>query len=159
MPNSPSSSPGSAPCRLEWRPSAWLQAVLAGLTVLSPVAVLLCDAPPALAWPGALLALGIGLRQCLLERGRHRRQLVLIPAQPGTGLAAAGSAGSLDEVPLRSWAVSWRGPLALLDLVDVEGRSSRLVWWPDTLDEPARRELRLAAGNPGASRRPRAMAP
>ena len=40
MPNSPTSSPGSAPCRLEWRPSRWLLALLALISGLAPAAVL-----------------------------------------------------------------------------------------------------------------------
>ena len=45
MPNCRSSSPGSAPCRLEWRPSRWLLSALTLLSTLAPLAVLGSDLP------------------------------------------------------------------------------------------------------------------
>src|SRR5690606_37258448 len=44
---------------------------------------------------------------------------------------------ALDWPPPEGTAVQWRGPLLF-----VRGPGLRLAWWPDTLDEGTRRELR-----------------
>jgi len=158
MPSSPASSPGSAPCRLEWRPSRWLQAALAALGGLAGASLLLCELPLPAAWPLALLAWVHGLRLAWREGRRRRRELVLAPAAAWQG-PGGGPAGYLDGQPLQAWEVAWRGPLAFLSLLDMQGRRIRLAWWPDTLAARARRELRLAAASAGASRRRQAVAP
>jgi toxin CptA len=151
MPNSPSSSPASAPCRLEWRPSRWLQAALLILSLLAPLAVLGTELPRPLAWPLALAAAIYGLRSAWKEAGRAPRQLVLA--------ATAGGGDTLDGRPLHDCRIAWRGPLAFVQAIDRDGRRARLVWWPDTLPSPLRRELRLAAAARQASRRDQPMAP
>ncbi|WP_372013243.1 hypothetical protein [Pseudoxanthomonas sp. 10H] len=154
MPNSPHSSPASAPCRLEWRPSRWLMAALLALALLAPLSILGSDLGPAAAWPLALGAGGYGLWLARREAGRQRRQLVLAPAR-----MAPGMPDMLDGRPLHACRIRWRGPLAFVHVTDRQGRSERLVWWPDTLPPPRRRELRLAAAARTASRRDRPMAP
>ncbi len=159
MPNCRSSSPGSAPCRLElqWRPSRWLLAALLILSVLAPLSVLGSELPRALAWPLAVAAAAWGLVACRREAGRAPRRLVLAPAS-GSGGGAAGQ-DSLDGRPLARCELAWRGPLAFVHLVYRDGRHQRLVWWPDTLPAQRRRELRLAVAARHASRRDRPMAP
>ncbi len=134
MSKSRRSSNVSAPCRFEWRPSHWLTTSLVALALLAPFSLLVSDVPPALAWPLVVLVLGEGVR---LLRGHLRapaRQLC-IPA----GRAAASCDGlRIDGLRLR-----WRGPLAFLDWRQ-DGRQHRLVLWPDVLDAPGRRELKLA---------------
>ncbi len=150
MPSFPRSSPASAPCRLEWRPSRWLLSALAMLTLLAPLAVLGSDLPRHLAWP---LAIGAGLAgawRTWREAGRAPRELVL---------AAGSGSDVLDGQPLEALHVAWRGPLAFVQAVDALGRRQHLVWWPDTLPGPRRRELRLALALRAASRPRRAMAP
>ncbi|WP_374011755.1 hypothetical protein [Pseudoxanthomonas koreensis] len=150
MPTSPRSSHGSAPCRLEWRPSRWLLAALLTLSLLAPLAVLGSGLPRLLAWPLALAAaIGGGVR-AWREAGRAPRQLVL-----GTG----SGPDVLDGQPLQACELAWRGPLAFIHALDAHGRSHRLVWWPDTLPPPRRRELRLVAALRAASRPTRSMAP
>lgn len=151
MPSCPPSSPASAPCRLEWRPSRWLLAALLILSVLAPLAVLGSELPRVLAWPLALVAAAQGLRLAWREAGRAPHWLVL--GDP------AAAADTLDGRPLAHCGIAWRGPLAFVHTVDRDGRHRRLVWWPDTLPAPRRRELRLAAAARSASRRDRPMAP
>ncbi|WP_369939049.1 hypothetical protein [Xanthomonas medicagonis] len=147
----PISSPPSAPCRLEWRPSRWLLAALALLSLLAPLSVLGSDMPRPWAWPVAALA---ALYAALLLRREARRapRVLLLPPQ---GAVAA----SLDGQPLQDLQVHWRGPLAFVRWRDAQGRTARLAWWPDTLPPPARRELRLAAQARAASSAPPQMAP
>ena len=60
MRNSPRWSNGSVNCRLEWRPSRLLQAVLILLGVLGAVSVLASEMPRSWAWPIAVAALAWG---------------------------------------------------------------------------------------------------
>jgi toxin CptA len=53
----------------------------------------------------------------------------------------------------------WHGPLAFLSWQAQDGARFRLAFWPDTLDAPARRELRLAAPPSGAAQAAPSMAP
>ncbi|MCR6686784.1 hypothetical protein [Pseudoxanthomonas sp.] len=171
MPNCPPSSTGSAPCRLEWRPSRWLLSALTLLSALAPLAVLGSDMPRLWAWPLALAVCATGLWQVRQEAGRPPSRLVLVHAggcgdaaakQPGECRppAAADAGGdTLDGRPFRLQRIAWRGPLAFVYGLDAEGRRRCLAWWPDTLPPPARRELRLAAAARAASRRRRPMAP
>lgn len=151
MRSSPISSPESAPCRLEWRPSRWLLAALGLLVVLAPLSLIGSGMPRALAWPLAVAVFAAGLWQLRREAGRAPRQLVLATARAG--------ADSLDGDPLRACDVTWRGALAFVHALHRDGRSVRLAWWPDTLPAPLRRELRLAVAARAASRRDRPMAP
>ncbi|PPU94563.1 hypothetical protein [Xanthomonas albilineans] len=146
----PISSPPSAPCRLEWRPSRWLLAALSLLGVLAPLSILGSDLPRGVAWSAALLALFYALVLLRREAGRLPR-IVLIPAGAGTA--------TVDGTPVTALQVHWRGPLAFLRWRDAQGRLRHLAWWPDTLPAPARRELRLAAQAHAASSAPPQMAP
>ncbi|MCD7097258.1 hypothetical protein [Stenotrophomonas sp. MMGLT7] len=150
MRNCRNSSPTSAPCRLEWRPSRWLLAALSAMTLLAPVSLWLSAlprpaacllAPPALAW-GAWL---------LLRESRRPRCELVIPA--GAQPASVAGSGVADLQ------VRWRGPVAFVGWRRADGRRGRLVFWPDTLPSPARRELRLAVAARRASSRAPAVAP
>lgn len=154
MRNCPPSSPASAPCRLEWRPSRWLRAALLVLALLAPLSVLGSDLPGMIAWPLAVAAGAWGLWSARREAGRAPRQLVL-----ATAAATQVPLDTLDGRPVHACRIAWRGPLAFIHLVDRDGRSERLAWWPDTLPPTLRRELRLAAAARAASRRDRPMAP
>lgn len=151
MPSCRPSSPASAPCRLEWRPSRWLLAALLIMSVLAPLSVLGSDLPRALAWPLAAATAAWGLHLTRREAGRAPCRLVLA--------AAAGGGDTLDGRPLARCEVAWRGPLAFVHAVHVDGRRQRLVWWPDTLPVAQRRELRLAAVARSTSRHDRPVAP
>ncbi|MBN6148891.1 hypothetical protein JR065_00940 [Xanthomonas sp. AmX2] len=145
----PNSSPPSAPCRLEWRPSRWLLAALGLLTLLAPVSLLLSDLAPLLAWPAALGAMLYGAALLRREARRPSRALTI---------PAAGAA-TVDGQAVEELQVDWRGPLAFVRWRDRHGRVRRLAWWPDTLPAAARRELRLAAHARAASSAPPQMAP
>src|SRR5690606_27676318 len=127
MPTSPRSSHGSAPCRLEWRPSRWLLAALLTLSLLAPLAVLGSGLPRLLAWPLALApARGGGARA-----GPAPRRA---PRQPGLGPAGrrdvpAGQPREGSELP-------WRGPWTFTHPRAAHGRSQRVLWWPETLASP-----------------------
>ena len=149
MQNWPRSSPASAPFRLEWRPSRWPVLALLILAPLGASCVLLSGVPAPLAWPLAVLA-------PVWTAWRARR----LWRQPARDLVlAADGEAFLDGSRVRLVGVAWRGPLAVVHLVDGQDASRRLDWWPDTLPPAARRELRLAAQRGCVSRLTRAMAP
>ncbi len=150
MPNSQRSSPISAPCRLEWRPSRWLGAILLSLSVLAPLAVLASGLPRALAWP---LALGACLAGAWRWWRETRRLPALLVVPPGETPA------SFDGIALSGLEFHWRGRLLFVAMRTLDGRRQRRVWWPDTLPAAARRELRLAVQARQASRPSPPMAP
>ncbi|UNK49639.1 hypothetical protein MNR01_00915 [Lysobacter sp. S4-A87] len=149
MPTSQRSSRASAPCLLEWRPSRLLAAALALLGVLAALALIGSELPPPLSLPLALLAAGEGLRLARRERLRPTRLVVI----GGDGTA------KVDGQAITALCVEWRGPLAFMRFRDVDGRSHRLAWWPDTLPAARRRELRLAAPVKAAAQKASSMAP
>lgn len=143
-------SSGSVSCRLEWRPSRWLQGALVVIGASAAWSVLLSEMP---VWAAAPLAAGALFRTFLLirrERRKPARELVF----PGDGEPVR-----VDGVPIQGVQVRWRGPLAFVSWTAPGGGRRRLSWWPDTLPRERRRELRLAAGHEDASRRRPGMAP
>jgi toxin CptA len=137
-------------CRLEWRPSRWLQAVLAALAGLAAFALLASEAPRPLAWPAALAALVHGAVLVRRERARPSFELVL---RGGDGPVL------VDGAPVADFRLQWRGPLAFAAWKQGDGRRRHATWWPDTLPPARRRELRLAAPPVPAARRHASMAP
>lgn len=148
-PNSTPSSGGSAPCRIDWRPSRWLQAALLALAVLAPLAVLASELARPAAWLLAAAALVHGLH--LAWREWRRPAASVLFTVDGRVLVGEREA---DDVRLH-----WRGPLAFMSWRDPAGRRMRLVWWPDTLPSQWRRELRLAADRSCTARRRPSVAP
>lgn len=147
MPRSHNSCSASTPCRVDWRPSPLALACLLLLALGAAVALLMSDFPRIVAWPLAIAALARG---AWLAR-REQRKLPAQLAWPGNGPAL------LDGQPLQQPSLHLRGPCVFLHWR--EGRRLRaLVWWPDTLDQAQRRELRLAAGGADTSRLPPSMA-
>ncbi|MFC5595195.1 hypothetical protein [Lysobacter niastensis] len=140
-------SNASATCRLEWRPSLLLVAMLACLGVLAAVSVTLSGVPLAGSLPTAFLAVVEGVR---LGRRELRR--------PARSLVIAGTTATLDGLPIKDVLVRWRGPMVFMRFRDAQGRWQRLVWWPDTLDARGRRELRLAIPVQGGAQLPSSMA-
>lgn len=150
MSRSHSSWKGSASCRLEWRPSRLVGAMVCMFGLLGAVSLIGSALP---AWAGAggsLLVLGYAGWCARRYLGQPIRQLVI----PGGALAPM-----LDGVALSRFSLQWRGPLAFAAWRDVQGGHGHLVWWPDTLDVRQRRELRLAADQVGVSAVVAAMAP
>ncbi len=143
MPNSPRSSNGSAPCRLEWRPSRWPVLALLVLAPSAAACALLSGVPPLAGAVLAVAALAWGGWQARAYRRLPVRQLVL----EATGGAV------LDGTRMSEWRLAWHGPLAVMRLRDGPGDCMHLAWWPDTLPAPARRELRLAARRVHAAQR------
>lgn len=151
MRNSPHWSKGSAGCRLEWRPSRLLRALLILLGVLAAISVLASEMPRPFAWPLAVTALGYAAWRARREGHSPRR---------GFRFPGNGSAPTVDGVPMHDAHLHWRGPLAFLRWRNRPGgRWRHAAWWPDTLPAPARRELRLAVGGGDAGRRGEVRAP
>jgi toxin CptA len=151
MRNSPRWSNGSVNCRLEWRPSRLLQALLILLGVLGAVSVLASEMPRPFAWPIAIGALAYGGWRARREGQKARLAFWF----PGNERAPTVDGTAMHEVRLH-----WRGPLAFLRWREREvGRWRYVAWWPDTLPALQRRELRLAAGEGGAGRHRRDRAP
>jgi toxin CptA len=126
---------------------------MGALLALGPIAafaLLASDLPRVAAWPLAGAVLAFAGWRAWREANLPRRLLVL----PGNG-----SRATLDGQPILQAQVQWRGPLAFLRWRDRQGRSQRLSWWPDTLPQASRRELRLAASSLEAARNHRRMAP
>lgn len=132
---------GYVPCRIEWRPSRWLLAALFFLAIAAPFATLASGLPRAVAWPLAAAAAAHGLVAFVRERRRGPRRL----------LFTAEGRLMVDGTEAMHVQVHWRGPLAFLSWRDATGRRHRLAWWPDTLPQQRRRELRLAAGRLSAA--------
>lgn len=150
MSRSHSSWKGSASCRLEWRPSRLVGAMVYALGLLGVVSLLGSALP---AWPGAagaMLVFGYASWRARRYLRRPARMLVI----PGGTLAPM-----LDGVALSRFSLHWRGPLAFAAWCDVQGGRGHLAWWFDTLDARQRRELRLAADQVGVSAVVAAMAP
>jgi len=150
MPRSHRLSSGSVSCRLEWRPSRWLQGTLAALGLLATWSVLLSEMPRWAAWPLVIGVLAYTLRSIRHERRKPVRHLVF-PGNDGPV--------QIDGQTAEGATVQWRGPLAFVTWRERGGSPQRLAWWPDTLPPERRRELRLAAGIEDASRRRPGMAP
>ena len=110
-------------------------AMLWSLAVFAPASLLASDLPRGWAWPLALMLVAWAAFNASRYRLQPTRKL-LVPA--GRGQARCDGMGMLG---LR---VAWRGPLAFLRWRDADGRVQRASFWPDTLDAPSRRELRLA---------------
>lgn len=135
-------------CRLQWRPSRGLAAALVALGLLAGFSALMSELPAALAVPMAIAAMGWALACAVRELRRPPRALLI-----GAGRA------SLDGEPIAGLRLHWRGRLARLDYRAADGRRRRLLWWPDTLDAAARRELRLAVAVSAPARDAASVAP
>ena len=150
MPNPPSSSPGSAPCRLEWRPSRRLLLAYATLIPLACAGAWLSALPAALAGPLCLALVLAGARRWRwLALRPPRRLLIRLPGRPSC----------VDGLPVADLRVTWHGPLARVSWRRGPGWRQALLFWPDTLPPPRRRELRLAACRRAVSPLPPGMAP
>ena len=122
------------PLRLAWRPSILLQSALALIGICACIALWLSELPTVAALVTMPLVLLATVLRICRERGAAHRDFVV---------DAAGIA-HVDGVRLDAPRLHWRGPIAVLCWREGR-RTRRLVWWPDTLPPPARRELRLAA--------------
>ncbi|MCD9126831.1 hypothetical protein [Luteimonas fraxinea] len=136
------------PLRLAWRPSILLQIALAAIGFCACIALWLSELPMIATVCAMPLVVAATLHRIALERRAPVRALVI---------DAAGAA-HLDGVVLDTPQLEWRGPLAILCWRDGR-RVRRLLWWPDTLPPPARRELRLAASALVTRPTPDSMAP
>ena len=143
-------SSGSPACRLEWRPSRWLLASIALITLLAVLSLHASDMPGWLAWLLSGPVLFLGFRT--LTKEWHRPPVLLVFRGRDLPVLVDGQAA-------RDLVVQWRGPLAFVRWRDADSLTRRLSWWPDTLPPARRRELRLAADLLGASRPDPGMAP
>ncbi|WP_183425395.1 hypothetical protein [Luteimonas sp. RC10] len=142
------SRPTSEPARLHWRPSRLLIAALGLITLAACGALLLSELPGLLAWLGIPCVLASGLHT-ILRAARQPPHRVVVQA---TGQVLLD--GRLLEAPC----LHWRGPIVRLSWREGR-RTHRLLWWPDTLPAPQRRELRLAAAMRPLPRAPESVAP
>jgi len=135
MSNLSSSSPASAVCRIEWRPSALGQTVLLLLTLLSVGSVLVAELPLLLRAALAPLVLLGGV----VEVRRYRRAMPCLLEIP-----AGAAAIRCDGVPVRSGRLLLRGGLTFSVWVLGDGQVRRYLFWPDVLPASGQRELKLA---------------
>ena len=149
MPTSNASYSASAIFQRDWRPSPGFGVALRLIGLLAAVSVLSSDAPSAVAWPVAALAIAYGEWSARRYRAQASRRLHW----------SAGRRPEVDGVTLEDVRLHWRGPVVFLRGRDGRWRVRHLVWWPDTLPSAARRELRRIASvteNPATTR---SMAP
>ncbi|MEN5118806.1 hypothetical protein ABE488_15965 [Luteimonas sp. TWI662] len=152
--STPSSKPSGRyhpilePARLHWRPSRLLVAALGLLTLAACGALLLSELPGPMAWLGIAWVLASGLRT-IVRTARQPPHRIVVQA---TGRMLLD--GRLLEAP----SLHWRGPIVRLTWREGR-RTRRLLWWPDTLPAPQRRELRLAAAMRPLPRAPESVAP
>lgn len=129
-------------CRIEWRPSRLLCLALVFLGAMASVSLWLSALPFFAKLPSALLASGYGAWLARRERDREVFSLCFSADGSGSMMAFANRTQRLSKTK-----VMVRGPLARVSGVAEDGRTWRLLWWPDTLPAPARRALRLASSN------------
>ena len=134
-----SSSAPSSTFRIDWRPSRWLAAGLAGLGLLAAASLMLSNLPGLPAASLAALSLLQGLRLGFRERRRPACRLVREDASGWWRVDAGGGVTPLQDV---RWQL--RGPLAVMRGREGSGRRCQFTWGPDTLSPSARRQLRLA---------------
>jgi len=125
-----------------------LQGALASIGVCACIALWLSELPLIATVCAMPLIVAAALHRIAIERRAPMRELVI----------DAVGAAHLDGVVLDTPQLEWRGPLAILRWRDGR-RERRLLWWPDTLLPPARRELRLAASALVTRPTPDSMAP
>ena len=149
MPRPPPSSPGSAPCRLEWQPSRWQCCVLIAMGALMPWALGATDLPT----PWGLASGLVAMAGTWLEAWRYARRpgcMFVIPADDDPA--------QVDDAPVEELQMRRRGPLVQLAWRQ-QGRRHWRLFWPDTLPPAQARELRLAVRAHCISRSPPAVAP
>lgn len=134
------SSSSSSICRIDWRPSRWLAAALLALGVMAALSLWLSALPMVAKLAGSVLALAEGLRLARGHLGQPPLALDWLGGDEPAYLTSAAGVARIDRVTVRL-----RGPLASLSGSDARGRLRRLDWWPDTLANADRRQLRLAA--------------
>lgn len=148
MSSSPTWSNASGACRFEWHPSRWLVALLVMLGAFAALSVVASDLPTMIAWPCAgLVALWAGW----LARRETMRPTIELQIRDGVV--------SVDGRVVEQFQLEWRAALVFARWRDLDNRQRRLVWWPDTLDQAGRRELRLAAPVETPTRTSHSMAP
>jgi toxin CptA len=140
MPSAATWVRASPECRLTWRPSRWVVAVLVALGPLGALAIWAADVPDVFRVPLGACACLVAMAGALRE---HRRP-------PRVFIIRSDASASLDDMPIPHHHIHWRGTLAFLRARDIEGRVHRLAFWPDTLSAQGRRALRLAS--PSADR-------
>ncbi len=150
MPRPPRSSPGSAPCRLEWRPSRWQCRAQLLIGALLPWALVASDLREGWGLPLGLLAMAAAWAQAWWQ-ARQPPCAILLPAGEG--------AVRVDGEPVSELCLRSRGGLVQLGWRCPAGHRQWRLFWPDTLTPAKARELRLAAQAHCISRSPRAVAP
>lgn len=149
MPRPLPSSPGSAPCQLEWHPSRWQCRALIAMGALMPWALWATDLPT----PWGLASGFVAMAGTWLEAWRYARRpgcMFVIPADEGPA--------QVDDAPVEDLQMRRRGPLVQLAWRQ-QGRRHWRLFWPDTLPQAQARELRLAVRAHCISRSPPAVAP
>jgi toxin CptA len=140
MQNSKDSSPSCSGCRIEWRPSRWLVTGLVMLAPLASYAVIASALFEDAGRPLAGLVLVLGLVRARRAANEPSCTLHWVGGGQPAGIDRAG-----QRLELRGVELEIRGPIVRLQGRDGRGRRHHLVWWPDTLDAGARRQLVLRA--------------
>jgi hypothetical protein len=121
----------------DYRPSRWLAAAGAAITVLAAIAIMLAALPWAVRGPLALVALALGARSL--------RRFLRTPVDR----VALGESGWLvyrnhdDGQPATLRAHARIGPLQSIEFERADGLRIALVLTPDNLDRETRRRLHL----------------
>ena len=138
-------STGSAPSRLEWRPSR-LQAVAEALVLLAAPWLIGASGLPARLQPPAVLLCWLVLAVLLWRRLGASCRVLWLQDAPRPLL--------LDGRELEEPALHVRGPWLQLRWQGPGKQRGVLLFWPDVLSAGQRRELRLAVRARQVSRKP-----
>jgi len=131
----------SATCRIEWRRSRWMIALLLLLGLAGGVSPWLSDLPRAACAGADLLVVGYLAWALRREALRQPCSLAWAGGDAPWRVECDGKVAAFRHVDAKV-----PGGLAVLTLADeAGGRRTRHVWWPDTLDAASRRSLRLAS--------------
>jgi hypothetical protein len=130
-------------CRLDWRPSTWLQIIVFILMVLALLSLQIS----ALAWYFSLLLGLVIVYGTALQIGKIR-QMPPCSLFWRAGDGAMGLNFGHGSESLTGPRCHQQGPLWIISALDASGQKRHFLFLPDTLSRSERRMLRLVAATP-----------
>ncbi|AXK71632.1 hypothetical protein DWG18_04545 [Lysobacter sp. TY2-98] len=118
--------------RLELGASRALSIALVAIGVIAGLGLFLTDLPTIAACAAAPACAAWGFALAARERQRATRTVML----------RADGTATVDDERADDLRIDWQGPIASV-IWRQNGRGQRIVAWPDVVDAPRRRELRL----------------
>ena len=130
-------------CRLDWRPSGYLQILMCLLMLLAIISTGISALPWYFTIPFCLLvAYGTAVKICELRSSPHC-SLFWRAGDEHLSLNFGHLAESLTQPRCHQ-----QGPLWIISALDASGQNRNFVFLPDTINDGQRRLLRLVAATP-----------